>query len=142
MSPFLARQFSLVQSCHYPIHFKSEQLAPFFSYCQLAALTKHLNSIIHYQLDMDTLCTYSQNHRTTEWLMTIILWLRLEGNLKDHRIIEWLGIERISKITLFQPPCNGQGYHPLDQGAQELIKPGLECLHPVFKQPVPMLHTF
>jgi len=45
-----------------------------------------------------------------------------------RRIIKWLGLEETSEIVYFQPPCHGQGCHPLDQTAQETIKPGLECL--------------
>jgi len=36
-----------------------------------------------------------------------------------HRIIQWLGLEGISKIIYLQPPCHGQGCQPLDQTAQE-----------------------
>jgi len=47
---------------------------------------------------------------------------------KHHRIIEWPGLKRTSKIIEFQPPCYVQGRQPLHQAAQSHIQPGLECL--------------
>lgn len=40
------------------------------------------------------------------------LWMALPS--WDHRIIEWLGLERISRIIRFQPPCLQQGWQPWD----------------------------
>lgn len=36
-----------------------------------------------------------------------------------HSITEWLGLEGISKIIQFQPPCCGQSCQPLDQTAHQ-----------------------
>jgi len=50
----------------------------------------------------------------------------------NHRVIEWLGLEGIPRITKFQPPCHGKGCQLLDQAlswvAQGCIQPGLEHL--------------
>ena len=59
----------------------------------------------------------------------------LEKN--NHRIIEWPRLKRTTMIIYFQPP--------LDQAAQSLIQPGLECLqgwgiHNLLGQPVPVRH--
>ena len=40
----------------------------------------------------------------------------------NHRIIEWPGLKRTSKIIQFQPHCNVQGHQPLDQDAQSHIR--------------------
>ena len=65
--------------------------------------------------------------------------------LLNHRIIEWLGLKRTSKIMEFQCPCYVQGHQPLDQAAQSHIQPGFECLqgwgiHSLLGQPVPVCH--
>ena len=55
----------------------------------------------------------------------------------------WFG--RDLKYHLVPTPCFGQGYQPLDQTVQELIKPGFELLygwgiHNFSGQPVPVHH--
>ena len=56
---------------------------------------------------------------------------------KNHRIIDWLGLEGTPRITKLQSPCHKQGYQPLylilDQAAQGPI-------HSLSGQPVPALH--
>ena len=47
---------------------------------------------------------------------------------KHHRITAWLRLECTLKPTQFQPSCNGQGCHSVDQAPQGPIQPGLECL--------------
>ena len=53
---------------------------------------------------------------------------RRKGGLqrRNHRIIEWFGLEGTLKITWFQPPCHEQVHLPLDQVAQSSIQRGLE----------------
>ena len=65
----------------------------------------------------------------------IIEYAKLEGIHKDHRIIESLVLERVSKGHLVQPPCS----------AQALIQPLLERLqgwgiHHISGQPIPVPH--
>ena len=45
---------------------------------------------------------------------------------RNHRIVEWFGLEGTLKIIWFQPPCHEQGHLPPDQVAQSSIQPGLE----------------
>jgi len=68
---------------------------------------------------------------------------------RDHRIIEWPGLEGTSRIIKLQPLCHRQGHQPphliLGQAAQGPIQPGLEHLqgrgiHNLSGQPVPALH--
>jgi len=47
--------------------------------------------------------------------------------LQFHRIIEWPGLNRTTKIMWFQPPCYVQGRQPPDQAAQSHIQSGLCC---------------
>ena len=66
-------------------------------------------------------------------------------NGNNHRITEWPGLKRTSKIIYFQPPWHKPGCQPLDQSAQSHIQPGLECLqgwgiHNLLGQPVPVRH--
>jgi len=61
-----------------------------------------------------------------------------------HRIIS-LELEGVFKGHLVQLPCNEQGHPELDQVAQILIKPHLECflgwgIHHTSQQPVPVPH--
>ena len=67
----------------------------------------------------------------------------------DHRIIEWLELEGISRIINFQLPCHRQGYQPPylvpEQVAQSSILPGLkhlqgQSIHSLSGQPVPAPH--
>ena len=65
--------------------------------------------------------------------------------LRNHRIIEWFGLEGTLKINAFQPPCHEQGHRPPAQGAQSSIQPGLEpCQgggsHSFSGQPGPVSH--
>ena len=46
---------------------------------------------------------------------------RLKRNQSLHRIIEWPGLKRTSKVIWFQPPCYVQGRQPPDQAAQSHI---------------------
>ena len=62
-----------------------------------------------------------------------------------HRTIEcfWLGGTFRGHVD--QPPCSEQGHLQLDQVAQSLVQPGLECfqgwgLHCLSGQPVPVFH--
>ncbi|KAK4833081.1 hypothetical protein QYF61_027743 [Mycteria americana] len=45
-----------------------------------------------------------------------------EQMLKNHRIIEWFGLERTFTGHLVQPPCNEQGHLQLDQVAQSPVQ--------------------
>lgn len=59
----------------------------------------------------------------------------------NHRILEWIGLKGILKITLFQSPFHRQGQLPLDQAALYPIQPGLEQfqgwgIHSFSEQPV------
>jgi len=47
------------------------------------------------------------------------------GGLKAHRIA-WVG--KNLKDSPVSTPCHGQGCHPLDEAAQDLIQPGFEHL--------------
>jgi len=40
----------------------------------------------------------------------------------QNRIIEWLGLERTSRIIKFQPPCHWQGCQLLDQVLQQIAQ--------------------
>jgi len=56
-----------------------------------------------------------------------------------------LGLEGTFKGRLVQTPCNEQGHLPLDQVAQSLVQPDLECLsgwdiHHLSGQSVPVPH--
>jgi len=46
--------------------------------------------------------------------------------LRNHRIIEWFGLEGTLKIIWFQRPCHKQGPLSPAQGAQSPVQPGLE----------------
>ena len=72
-------------------------------------------------------------------------WVLLWDCGMSYRIIEWFGLERIFKITYFQPPCYWQGHFHLDQVAQSPIQPGLEYfqrggIHNLTGWPVPVSH--
>jgi len=59
------------------------------------------------------------------------------------QIIEFLELEETFKGHLVQLPCNEQRHAQLDQVAQDLIQPGLECLqgwgiHHISGQPDPV----
>ena len=60
---------------------------------------------------------------------------------------EWLSLERTLTITLFQPPCCGQGSQPLnqalDQAAQGPLQPSLEYVQgwDMHSFSVPMPHA-
>jgi len=59
--------------------------------------------------------------------------------------MECFGLEGTSRGHLAQPPCSEQGHLQLDQVAQSLVQPGLECfqgwgLHYLSGQPVPVFH--
>jgi len=45
-----------------------------------------------------------------------------EEREKNHRIMEWFGLEGTLKSTWFQPPCHEQGHLPAQ--AQSLLKEG------------------
>jgi len=47
---------------------------------------------------------------------------------RDHRIIDYPGLNRPTMGIAFPPPCYVQGRQPPDQAAQSHIQPGLECL--------------
>lgn len=49
------------------------------------------------------------------------------GKYSYHRITESLGLERILRGHLGQPPYNDQGHLLLDQFAQNPIQPDLQC---------------
>jgi len=62
-----------------------------------------------------------------------------------NRIIESFELEGTSKGYLVQVPCNEEGHPRLDQDAQSLVQPDLECLqgqgiHHISGQPVPVPH--
>jgi len=62
-----------------------------------------------------------------------------------HRIIDWPGLKRTSKIILFQPLAMDRGSRPPDQAVQSHVQPGLECLqgwgiHNLLGKPVPVRH--
>ena len=61
-----------------------------------------------------------------------------------HRIINLFELEGTFKGHLVQFLYSEQGHPPLDQGAQNLVQPDLECLqgqviHHLCGQPVPVL---
>ena len=65
--------------------------------------------------------------------------------IADCRIIESLELEGTFKGHLVQLPYNEQGHLQLDQDAQSLVHPDLECLqgwgiHHLSEQPVPVPH--
>ncbi len=45
----------------------------------------------------------------------------------NHRMA-WIGGDLKISSSFNPPPCHWQGCQPLDQAAQDLIQPGLECL--------------
>jgi len=48
------------------------------------------------------------------------------GRERNHRIIEWFGLEGTLKLIWLHLPCHQQGRLPPVQGAQSSIQPGLE----------------
>ena len=69
----------------------------------------------------------------------------IQCSCRNHRIIEWFGLEGTLKIIWFQPPCHQQGHLPPDQVAQSSVQPGLEpCQgggsHSCSGQPGPGFH--
>jgi len=71
--------------------------------------------------------------------------LQVTTELRNHRIIEWFGLEGSLQIIEFHPLCHGQGHLPPDQVAQSPVQPGLEhCQgegsHSFSGQPVPVPH--
>ena len=69
----------------------------------------------------------------------------LQGAKENHRLTECCGLEGTFRGHLIQPPCHGQVHLPLDQVAQVLVQPDLECfkgwgIHHLSGQPVPGFH--
>ena len=67
--------------------------------------------------------------------------------VESYSIIEWLGLQRVLKMTQFHPPCYGQGCHPLDQVAQGLIHPAWSWTppglgHPEERMYLPLNHQY
>jgi len=55
--------------------------------------------------------------------------LKIES-AKAKRITESFGVGRDLKVCLIELTCNEHGYLQLNQVAQSLIQPDLECLQP------------
>ena len=58
-----------------------------------------------------------------------LFWLKIES-AKAKRITESFGVGRDLKVRLIELICNERGYLQLNQIAQSLIQPDLECLQP------------